>query len=251
MTGISWTIVGNLELKNLGVYFEESMFPPLVAKPFWFVNLLLTTFDQYMYELNKEFYSLFALDYPATSLRLGVKFWYARCSDRFIVGVSGSYQDTVNIRNFIVEFLYKRLNFNLNIDKTEIIRLSDNYVEFLGYYISHSERAITPKLIIPKKVIKLWLINNGLANQSGKPKYVGKWIYLSDAEILDRFNSFIKDLFQYYKLGENKRDLHESIYIIKYAFFHTIAAKHRRRLSQVIKKYTFDKIKLKLVARCS
>jgi hypothetical protein len=102
------------------------------------------------------------------------------------------------------------------------------------------------KLIVPKKVVKEWLIYKGLANQQGKPKYIGKWIYLSDSEIIQRYNNIIVGLINYYKMGENRRDLNEAIYIIKYSLLHTIGAKHRMSLNQVIKKYTIDKVDNKL-----
>lgn len=92
-----------------------------------------------MYELSKEFYPSLVLDYPAeqkTSTRLGGKIWYARCSDKFIVGVSGSYQYTCIIRKLIEEFLDKRLNINLNPDNIDLTHLINDYAVFLGYSIS-------------------------------------------------------------------------------------------------------------------
>ena len=47
-------------------------------------------------------------------------------------------------------------------------------------------------------------------------------------------------------MGENRRDLNEAIYIIKYSLLHTIAAKHRMRINQVIRKYTIDQVNKKL-----
>lgn len=53
-------------------------------------------------------------------------------------------------------------------------------------------------------------------------------------------------LINYYKMGENRRDLNEAIYIIKYSLLHTIGAKHRMSLNKVIIKYTLDKVYNKL-----
>ena len=50
-------------------------------------------------------------------------------------------------------------------------------------------------------------------------------------------------------MGENRKDLNEAVYIIKYSLLHTIAAKHRMRISQVIKKYTIDQVSNKLGVR--
>ena len=47
-------------------------------------------------------------------------------------------------------------------------------------------------------------------------------------------------------MGENRRDLNEAVYIIKYSLLHTIAAKHRMRINQVIRKYTIDQVNKKL-----
>lgn len=47
-------------------------------------------------------------------------------------------------------------------------------------------------------------------------------------------------------MGKNRRDLHEAGYIIKYSLLHTLAAKHRMRLSQVIRKYAIDQVNQKL-----
>ena len=112
--------------------------------------------------------------------------------------------------------------------------------------LSHILSTRVPKLIIPKKVIKEWLIYKGLADLQGKPQYVGKWIYLSDGEIIHRFNDIIIGLINHYKMGENRRDLNEAVYIIKYSLLHTIAAKHRMRINQVIRKYTIDQVNKKL-----
>lgn len=50
-------------------------------------------------------------------------------------------------------------------------------------------------------------------------------------------------------MGENRRDLHEAIYIIKYSLLNTIGAKHRMSLNLVLKKYIIDKVDQKLGVR--
>lgn len=92
----------------------------------------------------------------------------------------------------------------------------------------------------------------GLAVEDGKPRYVGKWLYLSDGEIIHRFNRILTRLKTYYLEFSNRGQLHEAGYIIKYSLLHTLAAKHRMTLSKVLAKYvlllcppgTKDKVKL-------
>lgn len=87
----------------------------------------------------------------------------------------------------------------------------------------------------------------GLADEDGKPRYVGKWLYLSDGEIIHRFNRILTRLKTYYLEFSNRGQLHEAGYIVKYSLLHTLAAKHRMSLSKVLAKYVLlrtDKVKL-------
>jgi hypothetical protein len=202
------------------------------------------------------------------------KISYVRFGDKFLVGIRGSYKDAVIIRNLLIDFLEKELGLTIKkasraMNEDEVgsrislvskVETLCNYVEFLGYSIhvtdsgmfsnkfitgkglNTSHAGATPsqvliKLIVSKKVIKEWLINQGLANQEGKPKYVGKWLYLSDTEIFHKFKGILIYLLNYYKMSKNKRGLSEAVYIIKYSLLHTVAAKHRMSLNKALKKY--------------
>jgi hypothetical protein len=92
------------------------------------------------------------------------------------VGVSGSYSDTVLVQNSIKDFINKKVSYTLKEKITNLVK--NNHVEFLGYYIKNNPFKLTKQfnteLIVPKKVIKELLISQGLANQEGKGKYVGK-----------------------------------------------------------------------------
>lgn len=272
-----------LSSRSSGVLeFVHSVRRPGIYYPL-FANLFLTPFDEYTDKLKKEFYNLPISSNLSPGARAPTfsearhpqvmpqgtgerKISYVRYGNKFLVGLSGSYKDAILIRDSLKDFLTKELDLTISRDKIKIIHLSSNYAKFLGYSISvpsHSQLANrcvytsikrlslilsnrTPKLIVPKKVIKEWLIYKGLADQQGKPKYVGKWIYLSDGEIIQRFNVVIEGLINYYKMGENRRDLNEAIYIIKYSLLHTLGAKHRMSINQVTEKYTIDKVNKKL-----
>jgi hypothetical protein len=262
MEGVSWIMAGCLEFPKLGSvgYIESSkfidgiVFPSLHRKFHLIENLhrnraiadlFLSPFDEYMDKLKTDSANLSAVAGPVNPDRC--KIWYVRYANNFFVGISGTYKDAVYIRNLIEDFLNKTLL--LNEDQLKISHLVKNItgglvargsaypsLMFLGYNIRVS--ALRPELIAPKKLIKEWLISKGLANQEGKGKYVGKWIFLPDTEIILRFSNVLKDLVEYYKLVKNSRkQLHEGIYIINFSLLHTLAAKHRMKLSKVIKKY--------------
>ena len=214
-----------------------------------------------MDELKTGFSNLSVVGGPVNPLNAvseeRCKVWYVRFGIQFLVGVCGRYKHAVYIRNFIQKFLSETLLLTLNKDQPKIIHLVKNnarsrpILEFLGYGIGVSGRpsalqlVIKPELLIPKKVINEWLIGKGLANPEGRGKYVGKWVFLPDAEIICRFNNVLKDLVKYYEIvNKSSKQLSEAAYIIKYSLLHTIAAKHRMSLTQVINKYTVHNNKI-------
>lgn len=282
MDGFPWMIVGDLELNKNFVgqirYFKKLPYLSLMdlfMKGRGLIlpslaQIFLTPFDEYMDKLKEFTPSI----HNSSKRGLECEILYVRFADKFLVGVSGGYKDAVHVKNLIHDFMIKELLFtssesilNKESEALKIIPLNyvrgrrrENYVEFLGYSIKvnlplslqskakevSGKEAGRLKLIIPKNVIKQWLINQGFALEEGKGKYIGRWIYLTDAEIILRFNSLISGLIYYYQLGNNKRDLHESVYILKYSLLHTLAAKHRMTLNKVIKKYTADNVNKKL-----
>jgi len=143
-------------------------------------------------------------------------------------------------------------------DKTKITHLGSEYAKFLGYYIKvnttsqnltsrtktsgggfyHTRKGTgKPKLIFPKDLIKAKLIEKGLANEKGKPKFNGKLMSLSDSEIVQRYNSIIRGFMNFYNIAENRSSMSEMVYIIEYSLAHTLAAKHRMSLKGVFTKY--------------
>lgn len=110
-------------------------------------------------------------------------------------------------------------------EKTKITHLGTEFAKFLGYYIkchTHKQNLATrrtsrdgektdtrkstgkPKLIVPVNILKKKLIEKGFARTDGRPKYVGKFIYLSDGEIIQRYNSILRGYMNYYNIAENR-----------------------------------------------
>lgn len=226
-----------------------------VISPFVLVHLFFIPFDKYLENLNKE---------------LGGNISFVRYADKFIVGVSGNHKDTIHIRVLLKTFFYEELGLNLKTNNTNVVHLGSQFAEFLGYHITTKSSSLKliqdsftanpgyapatpdtsqevkkmPRLIVNRKAIKEWLIFEGLANEDGKPRYVGRWLYLSDGEIKHCFNHTLTRLKAYYLEFSNRGQLYEAGYIIKYSFLHTLAAKHRMTLSKVLAKYVVDRVKL-------
>lgn len=175
-----------------------------------------------------------------------------------MIGVTGTYELAVQIREEVRVFLQKNLKLELSMEKTKITHLGDEYAKFLGYYIKCNTASQNvssrrkdeageilnirkstgkPKLIVPRNLLKTKLIQNGFANEQGRPKYLGKFIHLSDYEMIQRYNSIIRGFMNFYNIAEDRTSLNELVYILEYSLAHTLAAKHRISLKQVYTKY--------------
>jgi group II intron reverse transcriptase/maturase len=193
-----------------------------------------------------------------SAIRTGTQIHYVRYADDWVIGVTGPYELAVQIRDEARAFLKDTLKLELSMEKTKITHLGSEYAKFLGYYIKCNTAAQNissrrksktgeilnirkstgkPKLIVPKDLIKAKLIQNGFANEQGKPKYLGKFIHLSDYEIVQRYNSILRGFMNFYNIAEDRTSLNELIYILEYSLAHTIAAKHRLSIKKVYTKY--------------
>lgn len=162
------------------------------------------------------------------------------------------------------------------VEKIKIFNLKTEFVKFLGYYlklpatqplvsasllkekglcvvaaqqkISKNKGRHTPAsevkpskssplLLIPLNDLKLKLIEKGFADKSGRPKYVGKYIFLSDYDIVKEYNCVLIKIITFFSLANNCYRLSEITYILEFSLAHTLAAKHRTSLTRVFKKY--------------
>lgn len=109
---------------------------------------------------------------------------------------------------------------------------------FISYdTLSNSNVNFSPLVLIPIFGLKHKLIQKGFADDNGHPKYMGKFLHLSDYEIVNKYNSVITKIMTYYYVADNRYRLSEIIYILEYSLAHTLAAKHRWTLAKVFNEY--------------
>lgn len=191
------------------------------------------------------------------TIRSGSKIHYVRYADDWVIGVVGTREFAEQIKQEIKYFLRETLKLELSDEKTKITHLGSGYAHFLGHYIRCStlkhnstrrrdsiggilniqKGTAKPKILVPLDILRGILIKAGFANEKGVPKYVGKFIYLSDAEIIRRYNSILRGFMNFYNLAENRSKLNEMVYTLEYSLAHTLAAKHRLSLKKVFNKY--------------
>ena len=70
-----------------------------------------------------------------STIRTGLKLYYVRYADDWLLGIWGSKNDAIIIREKIEVFLKERLDLELSIEKTKITNASKEKVQFLGYDI--------------------------------------------------------------------------------------------------------------------
>ena len=167
-------------------------------------------------------------------------------------------------------FLWYELK--LELDKNKLTHLGREYAKFLAHYIrwpllgkpSRSGTVNTillpkknhwrspksefchdlkvnfaPTILIPLNDLNSKLIEKGFAEDfpSGRPKYVGKYLHLSDYDIVKKYNSFLTKIMVFYNMAYNRSGLAELLYILEYSLAHTLAAKHRSTLAKTFRKY--------------
>lgn len=169
---------------------------------------------------------------------------YVRYADDFLIGISGSRQDCIDVRLKIKDYLNNKLNLDLNLEKTKITHATNDAAHFLGYIIhltkidkmpvkKNSKGIITrivprPRLEAPIKNKVNQLYSNGFATKHGVPTRNGKFIHLSLVDLINHFRDIERGILNYYSLANNYSRMAARIhYILKYSCALTIASKMR------------------------
>ena len=144
------------------------------------------------------------------------KLIYVRYADDWILGIRGSYKETLVILNSVKTYL-SSVGLNLSDSKTKITNLNYAKVLFLGTYISrareHSfarmnkvgilkKNARQLKLTAPlNRVVSQLHLANFMKNNVSYPKFV--WMSLEHRQILHLYNSVLRGILNYYSFVHN------------------------------------------------
>lgn len=188
---------------------------------------------------------------------------YVRYADDFLCGIIGSKEDSIRIKEDIRNFLSDKLKLDLSDEKT-LITHTEKSAKFLGYeiYVRKSNltkrnksgklvRAFNKKvyLKLTQDVMKKKLLEYGVleikthnGKEQWKPKSRVQLINNDDLEILDRYNSEIRGIYNYYAIANNCSELNAFKYIMEYSMYKTFACKYRTTVVKIAKGYKKDKI---------
>lgn len=187
------------------------------------------------------------------------RMYYFRYADSFIIGVDGSKEDCMELKNKINAFLQNELNLVLNLKKTKITHAEKDYAKFLGYKIHKTKMSKMPlrrnKLgrlsqIVPRPIILnapileivKKLIERKYAKKAGVPTRNARFINYQLPDIINHYRAVERGILNYYLLCNNYRRLAAKIhYILKYSCVLTIASKMKLNTKKkVFKKYGKD-----------
>ena len=188
---------------------------------------------------------------------------YVRYADDFLIGIIGSKEDAVNLKAEITKFLADKMKLELSAEKT-LITHSENHAKFLGYEIciqksiqtvrhkngslcrAHNKRV---RLLIGSDMIKKKLLSQKaieIKTHNGKEQWnplsrVGMTV-LDDLEILRKYSSEVRGLYNYYALAQNVCSLHSLDYMMKRSMYKTFAHKYRTKTSAIRRKYFKNRV---------
>ena len=183
---------------------------------------------------------------------------YVRYADDFLIGIIGSKQDAMNIKEDVKIFLNEKLALELSDEKT-LITHTEKAAKFFGYEINVRKsnaakrnaigRLVRPynkriRLMIGKDTIKSKLlehrvleikIHNG--KEQWKPKSRPNLVCNNDLAILDKYNQKIRGLYNYFSLANNCSTLSNFGYIMQYSMYKTFAQKYQTKVTKILNKY--------------
>jgi len=185
---------------------------------------------------------------------------YCRYADDFIISVIGSKQDAERIKADVKDFLASALKLELSEEKTKITHSSD-FARFLGYdicisrsdAIKYNEQGVAKReysgrvmLYVPKEkwmgklleyhTFKIKYDETG--KEIWKTVHRGKLVNHPDIEIITKFNSEIRGLYNYYRLANNVSVLGKFSHIMEYSMYKTFACKYRTSVRKIINRYS-------------
>jgi len=187
---------------------------------------------------------------------------YCRYADDFIISVIGSESDAKKIKEDIKLFLDEKLKLTLSEEKTKITHTSE-FARFLGYGITISRNNSLKRnknrvlkreykgrvnLYVPKEKWMNKLLEYGAMKiqkdendkEIWKAVHRGKLINNPEIDIISKFNSEIRGLYNFYCMANNVSVLNKFYYIMEYSLYKTFAGKYRTTMGAIIDKYSKD-----------
>jgi group II intron reverse transcriptase/maturase len=172
---------------------------------------------------------------------------HVRYADDFLLGFIGPANEAREIRDRLGEFLERELKLTLSIEKTFITHAADNRAKFLGHEVKvircgdliagNGRRAANGgvMLLMPLSVVRKYL---KAYSKEGKITHRSELVIDSDYTIIQRYQSVLQGLYNYYCMASNVGKRMSRIWgILRLSLLKTLASKHRSTTSRIDKMY--------------
>jgi group II intron reverse transcriptase/maturase len=179
---------------------------------------------------------------------------YVRYADDWVIGVRGSYEEALNIKQQVSVYCHDSLELQLNQDKTKVTNLGRNKVLFLGANIFRARhqkyhqfvhkglralRRSTKRIqfYAPLDRVRAKLRNAGfLRADKPHPKFI--WMSLDHAKIIVMYNSVYAGFVNYYSFAGNYSNLVSFLhYTLRFSLAKLLAAKYNTGVPKIFQKY--------------
>ena len=168
---------------------------------------------------------------------------FVRYFDGWIVGVVGRKAFAEGIQTAINLFLLTKLKLDFSTEKSHILYFHSHKVDFLGFCIQISKYSPKSKLYgelkvnIPTEKLVKRLAEENFCTNLGRGIRKKGWIRYSDKVITLKYNRVLQGLRNYYWSADNYDSSFKRIeHIIYFSWAHTLAGKHRTRISKQLKR---------------
>jgi len=184
---------------------------------------------------------------------------YVRFADDFIIGLCGSKADAEKLKADLTMFLEEKLKLKLSDAKTKITHTTQK-AQFLGYDItvSHSQDIRRTKkgyrrriykgrvmLLVPHEKWASKLLEYKAIRIKRDEKGKDHWraihrsglINLTDIDILNKYNSEVRGLYNYYCIANNASVIGKFAGLMKHSMLKTFAGKYRTKVNKIKARY--------------
>jgi hypothetical protein len=191
--------------------------------------------------------------YEPSSLRL--RFLYVRYADDWIFLTNADSQLNMKFKALIKDFLLNELGATLSEEKTIITDIREKSAHFLGFELRRHRRG---RRLYIERNNKRFLANaadvgivaypdrqriiermhaKGFCEADGFPKEVPWIANLETPVIIERYNSVIRGMLNYYAHLVGKSSLMRWVYILRFSCFKTLARKYDSSINKIYKRF--------------
>ncbi|MCH8242689.1 MAG: maturase [Planctomycetes bacterium] len=175
------------------------------------------------------------------------RLWYTRYADDFLLGFIGSKAEAESIRDRLQGFLSRKLKLQLSVEKTLITHARDRKARFLGFEVtscrSQTKLAASGKRSINGLTALLMPADVGRSITAryckrGKPIHRIELTNDSDYTIIQRYQSVLRGLYNYYCIATNvAARMNRTKWILETSLAKTLAHKHKISVTKVFRRY--------------